>query len=282
MTDQNSILSASDFKPRKPWLAGLLSFFFTGFGQVYNGQWKKGIGFFVAEWVYSLAMIPFWSDFVSTLLCLAILLGFNIFVAGEAFATARSLRKYTPGKWNRWWVYALCLCVSIVSGFAFDPLMSQSYEAYKAPSGSMLPTLRIGDHFIVETLAADDAVERGDIVIFLFPEDERKNFIKRVIGLPGETVEIRQRKVLVDGQSLEESYVQHTKTGMMPLRDNYGPLILGPDEFFVLGDNREASYDSRWWGAVKRQKIKGRAKYIYFPGELDSEDWADRFGMEIR
>nr|WP_321513916.1 signal peptidase I [uncultured Pseudodesulfovibrio sp.] len=282
MTDQNSLQSASDFKPRKPWLAGLLSFLFTGLGQVYNGQWKKGVGFFVAEWVYSLAMIPFWSDFVSTLLCLAILLGFNIFVAGEAFASARILREYTPGTWNRWWVYALCLCVSLASGFAFEPLMSQSYETYKAPSASMLPTLKIGDHFMVETLAADDAVQRRDVVIFLFPKDESKYFVKRVIGLPGETVEIRQRQVFVNGQPLEEPYVQHTKMTMEPLRDNFGPLTLGADDYFVLGDNRDESYDSRWWGIVKRQKITAKAKYIYFPGGFESDEWSDRFGMVIR
>lgn len=282
MTDQNTIQSASDFKPRKPWLAGLLSLLFTGFGQVYNGQWKKGVGFFVAEWVYSLAMIPFWSDFVSTLLCLAILLGFNVFVAWEAFSSAKGLREFSPGPWNRWWVYVLCLCVSMASGFVFDHLMSQSYEAYKAPSGSMLPTLKIGDHFIVETLDLDYVVKRGDIVIFPFPEDEHVDFIKRVVGLPGETVEIRHRQVFVNDNQLEESYIQHTKTSMVPVRDDFGPLTLGADEYFVLGDNREASYDSRWWGPVKRAKIKAKAKYIYFPGDFESESWADRFGIEIR
>jgi len=157
-------------------------------------------------------------------------------------------------------------------------------QAFKIPSGSMLETLQIGDHLLVTKFAYDVRLpsniwldttdgkvlaktgdpERGDIVVFKFPEDETKDFIKRVIGLPGETIEIRNKVVYVDGQPIDEPYAQHTKFTRNPIRDDFGPFTVPQDEFFVMGDNREGSYDSRWWGPVKRQKIVGKALVIYW------------------
>ncbi|WP_319541860.1 signal peptidase I [uncultured Pseudodesulfovibrio sp.] len=157
-------------------------------------------------------------------------------------------------------------------------------QAFKIPSGSMLETLQIGDHLLVTKFAYDVRLpsniwldttdgkvlaktgdpERGDIVVFKFPEDETKDFIKRVIALPGETIEIRNKVVYINGQPIDEPYVQHTKFTRDPIRDDFGPFIVPQDEFFVMGDNREGSYDSRWWGPVKRQKIVGKALVIYW------------------
>lgn len=157
-------------------------------------------------------------------------------------------------------------------------------QAFKIPSGSMLETLQIGDHLLVTKFAYDVRLpsniwldttngkvlyksgdpERGDIVVFKFPEDERKDFIKRVIGLPGDTIEIREKVVTINGEVIDEPYVMHTKANMMPIRDNFGPFTVPADQFFVMGDNREGSYDSRWWGTVKREKIVGKALVIYW------------------
>nr|WP_321255091.1 signal peptidase I [uncultured Pseudodesulfovibrio sp.] len=157
-------------------------------------------------------------------------------------------------------------------------------QAFKIPSGSMLETLQIGDHLLVTKFAYDVRLpsniwldttdgkvlaktgdpERGDIIVFKFPEDESKDFIKRVIGLPGETIEIRNKVVYIDGQPIDEPYTQHTKFTRNPIRDDFGPFTVPQDEFFVMGDNREGSYDSRWWGPVKRQKIVGKALVIYW------------------
>jgi len=157
-------------------------------------------------------------------------------------------------------------------------------QAFKIPSGSMLETLQIGDHLLVSKFAYDVRLpsnvfldttdgkvlyrtgdpERGDIIVFKFPEDESKDFIKRVIGLPGETIEIKKKVVYIDGTPLDEPYVMHTKAEMNPIRDNFGPYTVPEDEFFMMGDNREGSYDSRWWGPVKRQKIVGKALIIYW------------------
>ncbi|NDV18844.1 signal peptidase I [Pseudodesulfovibrio sp. JC047] len=157
-------------------------------------------------------------------------------------------------------------------------------QAFKIPSGSMLQTLQIGDHLLVTKFAydvrlpsnlwletADGKVlasvgdpERGDIIVFKFPEDESKDFIKRVIGLPGETLEVRNKVVYINGQPLDEPYTQHIKTSRVPIRDDFGPYTVPEGQYFVMGDNREGSYDSRWWGPVKREKIVGKALVIYW------------------
>ncbi|MUM76550.1 signal peptidase I [Pseudodesulfovibrio sp. F-1] len=157
-------------------------------------------------------------------------------------------------------------------------------QAFKIPSGSMLDTLLIGDHLLVTKFAYDLRLpstvfldttdgkvlytvsdpERGDIVVFKYPEDETKDFIKRVVALPGETLEIREKVVYIDGQPLDEPYVRHTKHTMEPVRDNFGPYTVPEGQYFMLGDNREASHDSRWWGPVKREKIVGKALVIYW------------------
>ena len=270
-------------KPRNPWLALLLSLAAPGLGQVYNGQWKKGIGFYLAELALALFMLLFWADFAAMLLCVSILLGYNLFVAGEAFAMARRLKEYTLKPCNRWWVYLLCLLVSFVSGLVFENVVKgRFFMAYQVPSASMLPTIREGDHFMVEILEPEDELRRGEIVIFSLPATREFDFVKRIVGLPGETVEIRDRQVLVNGVPLEEAYAFHSKEGMIPVRDLFGPVVLGEDEYFLMGDNREDSYDSRWLGPVPRARIKGRAGYVYFPGDTGASDWSDRLGEPLR
>lgn len=282
MTDSHTDPATSvPAKPRRPWLAALLTLFATGLGQVYNGQWQKGVGFFVVELVFAWSMLFMWSDFVSMLLCISILVGFNLFAIGEAFATARKLRDFVPGRTNRWWVYVAFLCMSITLGMAFESVLSTKYHPYKIPSQSMLPTLLIGDHFVVDVLESGEEIRRGDIVTFKYPLDETKDFVKRVIGLPGETVELRNKVVFINGQSLDEPYVQHVEPDRIPVRDDFGPLKIGQGEYFMLGDNRDKSHDSRFVGTVRRDKITGRASYIYFPG-IGNDGWSERLGMEIR
>jgi signal peptidase I len=171
-------------------------------------------------------------------------------------------------------------------------------QAFKIPSGSMLETLQIGDHLLVTKFAYDLRLpstvfldttdgkvlytvsdpERGDIIVFKYPEDETKDFIKRIIALPGETIEIRDKVVYIDGQPLDEPYVRHTKHTMEPVRDNFGPYTVPEGRYFVMGDNREASHDSRWWGPVKREKIVGKALVIYWSWGSITDVRLDRIG----
>ncbi|MDM7202639.1 MAG: signal peptidase I [Thermodesulfobacteriaceae bacterium] len=165
-------------------------------------------------------------------------------------------------------------------------------QAYKIPSGSMIPTLLIGDYLLVNKVVfgirnpiKDDFIyqwnipKRQEIVVFTYPVDKKLDFIKRVIGLPGDTVEIINKRVYVNGKPLNEPYVQFTDKESYPKeispRDNYGPVKVPPGHLFVLGDNRDQSYDSRFWGFVPIHSLKGKALIIYF--SWDSERGAIRF-----
>ncbi len=159
-------------------------------------------------------------------------------------------------------------------------------QAFKIPSGSMKPTLLIGDHLLVSkssygiklpfsgvvVIPVSDP-ERGDIIVFRFPEDRDKDFIKRIIGLPGETVEVRNKEILINGEPLHDPWGHYADRIILPPgvqpRDNFGPVTVPPDHYFVMGDNRDQSYDSRFWfngrgGFVPRQDILGRAFIIYW------------------
>jgi signal peptidase I len=155
-------------------------------------------------------------------------------------------------------------------------------QAFKIPSGSMIETLQIGDHILVNKflygikipfshlhLFPIRAPRRLDVIVFKYPEDESKDFIKRVIGLPGDVVEVRNKTVYVNNEALVEPYAIHRDSMTLPPesrspRDNLGPLIVPADSYFMMGDNRDQSLDSRFWGFVKRDKIKGKAFVIYW------------------
>lgn len=160
-------------------------------------------------------------------------------------------------------------------------------EAFKIPSGSMIPTLLVGDHLLVNKLVygfdlpfVDDKVlvyrdpRMYDVIVFKYPKDPEKNFIKRVIGTGGDVVEIRDKNVYVGGELVDNSFVQHTDPGILPSRmskrDNFGPITVPEGKVFVLGDNRDDSHDGRYWGFVNLSEIKGKAMFIYWSWNGDS------------
>jgi signal peptidase I len=160
-------------------------------------------------------------------------------------------------------------------------------QAFKIPSGSMKETLKIGDHILVNkfiygvkvpfthaTLVPVSRPERGDIVVFEFPEDPDKDFIKRVVGIEGDTVEIRDKHLLINGAPADYSQAVYTDPRSIPKgvqpRDNFGPVTVPPHSLFVMGDNRDHSYDSRFWGFVDLNAVKGRAFIIYWSWDKDN------------
>jgi signal peptidase I len=168
-------------------------------------------------------------------------------------------------------------------------------QAFKIPTGSMENNLLIGDHLLVNkfvfgpaasaperTLLPVRDIRRGDVVVFKYPDDPERDFIKRVIGLPGETLELRSKKVYVNGQALDEPYVHFLEPASasqevtsFDVRERYGPVRVPEGQFFVMGDNRDNSQDSRYWGFLPRHYVKGRALMIYWSYESGREDYLD-------
>lgn len=165
-------------------------------------------------------------------------------------------------------------------------------QAFKIPSGSMKDTLLIGDHilvnkfiygikapFIGKTIIPISNPQRGDIIVFEFPEDPSKDFIKRVIGLPGDTIEIRNKKVFINGELADHTHGVFKDSKVYDARsqprDNLGPISVPKGKLFVMGDNRDFSYDSRFWGFVDLIAVKGKAFIIYW--SWDKENFGVRW-----
>ncbi len=154
-------------------------------------------------------------------------------------------------------------------------------QAFKIPSGSMSPTLLVGDHILVNKFIYGVKIpfinkamielkkpNRGDITVFICPIDKSKDFIKRVIAIEGDTVEIIDKKVYINGEPVADPYGIYCDSlvypkGIQP-RDNLGPLVVPNGKVFVMGDNRDQSYDSRFWGFVDLSEIKGKAFIVYW------------------
>lgn len=166
------------------------------------------------------------------------------------------------------------------------------FQAFQVPTSSMERNILVGDHLIVNKFVFaphhDDffsrllpyrKVRRGDILVFKFPEDPRRDFIKRTIALPGETVEIRDKRIYVEGVRLDEPEVYHSDDRVWPddptlpdsyrRRDQSRPFTVPPGSYFALGDNRDNSYDSRFWGPVPAANLKGRALFVYWSFPLE-------------
>ena len=161
-------------------------------------------------------------------------------------------------------------------------------QATVVPTESMTPTILVGDHFFLDKLAfpanypeaiqkylPSRTIHRGEIMAFWSPENPDLRLVKRVIGLPGETVEVRHRDVYINGRKLPEPYAVHTDPVEFARRDNYGPVTLGPDQFFMMGDNRDNSNDSRFWGPAPRQNFIGTPLFVYW--SYDDEPQTHQF-----
>ncbi len=285
---------------RRWWLAALLSILLPGLGQTYNGQAGKGACFFLGlravYWPAACWLIvrrPSFASYVALAVGAAIV---GLWMIGDAIVSARRIGdRFVPKRYNRIPIYLAIVVAAVLASVALDrAIRVTSVKPYKVSSGAMRPSLLGGDHIFVQKRPA--SIERGDIVVYEFPEDPRRDFIHRVIGLPGDTVEIREKSVLVNGTPLSEPYVQFAEgKGPVPgvvggwsreilarVRDNMAPIRVPAEKYFLMGDNRDRSYDSRFWGPVDRSKVKGVAVSIYFSWDNDARQarWS-RIGMPI-
>jgi signal peptidase I len=197
-----------------------------------------------------------------------------------------------PGSQKKpfWREYGESLVIAIILALVLRAFLIQ---AFSIPSGSMQPTLLIGDYLLVskfsygirnpltnKVLIPISTPQRGDVVVFIFPQDPTKDYIKRVIGLPGDRIQIINKKVYINGKLSETPQAVYDDPLIIPppqgptesARDNLGPLVVPAHSYFCMGDNRDHSYDSRFWGFVPMDNLRGKAIIIYFswqgpPGE---------------
>ncbi len=171
-------------------------------------------------------------------------------------------------------------------------------QAFKIPTGSMEQNLLIGDHLLVNkfifgptrtplerTLLPVRDVRRDDVIVFKYPEQPDRDFIKRVIGLPGERVQVRDKRVFINDVPLNEPYVyfleppavasEHSEITSFSVRDWFGPVTVPAGQYFVMGDNRDNSEDSRYWGFLPRENVKGSALVIYWSYESEPSEYEE-------
>lgn len=230
----------------------------------------------------------------------------------------RALRELNrrPIRLGFFWEWSKTLVIAVVI-FLF--VRTFFVEAFKIPTGSMENTLLVGDFLLVNkviygaeipftgrSLPAVRKPEVGDVIVFVYPNDVNKNYVKRVVGAAGDTLEMRDGIVLRNGARLSEDYAVRTQprddpagedfrwqrdhlvrraeatVGFHPSRNNWGPLVVPEENYFVLGDNRDNSHDSRYWGFVPDSLVKGRPMFVYYSYELQGSESAGGFLSSVR
>ena len=182
--------------------------------------------------------------------------------------------------------YIEAIIIAVVIAFF---VRSFFIQAFKIPSGSMEPTLLVGDHLLVNRLSYvakvpfSDTVmfefgepKRGDVIVFRWPKDRSKDFIKRVIAIPGDRLEIKGKEIFINGSKINDPWghfidKKYSFQSLL-IRENLGPVVIPKDSYFVLGDNRDNSQDSRYWGFVEKSDLVGKALIIYFSWNSKAEN----------
>jgi len=279
-------------QPRKPLLALSMSLVLPGFGQLYNGEPNRAIWFFLAYLALGLPAIVAIALYIPSALMLGALLLSTCLVVAlwiygmvDAWLRARRQPDFLPRAWQTSGLYALVL---IVGALVVQPTLksyvgAHEVESFRLPSSSMEPTLLHGDVIFADKRYncpnCKSAVQRGDVAIFTYPNDRTLYYVKRIIGLPGERVQIRDRQILIDGRSLTigtpasdrqqltEGEVSRHWQVVWPADEPAAPdvdLTVPAGEVYVLGDNRGHSVDSRRFGTVPLSDVVGRVRQVWF------------------
>jgi signal peptidase I len=291
-------------------MAAGMSLVLPGFGQLYNGSVNKGLLLFMA---FTLATVPLvlWvtlglpSTMTLVLLILTILINAGIWVYGivEAWRTAKKSENY---ELKHWQFAAVYLMVFLVTAFFFVPSMSQYMrnnlvESFYVPSTSMVPSVLEGDILFANKnyncIGCAHEAQRGDIAIFVYPNNRTQYYIKRIIGLPGDRISIRDQQVFVNSRPLTkgqpvvigETNVITEQAGNTAYKvqwtGSYNKIteafVVPNGEVFVLGDNRSNSKDSRHFGTVPLRDVVGKASQVWLSRGQDGFRW-ERFGLALK
>lgn len=281
--------------PRVGWKAALLSLVVPGLGHVYAGSPGRGAAYFATTVAAAYVQVPlafFDALTIASYGCvLAMMLAVRIVGIVDSVRIVHSVgRAYQLQRYNLWYTYVAIA----VGAFLLVSPTRLAARAYRIPSGAMLPTVQIGDHVITNmALYPRTPPSRGDLVVFRYPGNRNETYIKRIIGLPGETIAIHQRRVSVNGHEIDDPW------GFCPdgrglgdpsadcgppvdRMDEMAPRTLGADQYFMLGDNRQHSQDSRVWGALPKADLLGKVLGVYWSWDSDQlRPRLDRIGRSL-
>lgn len=285
------------YKKRRIWLTVILTIFGFGFPSIYCGYLRLGLWLMIFEillfYIFRLvigfvpSMAAFIVVFMVTILIFAVILIFNIRMTISANRRQSPRLKYT---WR--WIIGIFI-VAVLIDFIIDPLIRSNVgESYHIPSTTMEPTILIGDYIMTTKDIDPEELQYGDIIIFKYPFDQDQNYIKRLIAKEGDTIDIIDKEIYRNGERLIEPYTKHIDSVIIPYydngrwgkyrRDNMPETEIPPGKLFVLGDNRDNSADSRFWGFLDEDLVIGKARFIDFSwdSENDRIRW-ERMGKRL-
>jgi signal peptidase I len=311
MTDE----SVSTKHKRRPWAALILSLIMPGLGHIYSGRFLKGLVFlflcFIPITLLQAGMI-FEVLEVGLIGVFALLTAVPVIhlvaIVDSYYVAKRTKPDYELKDYNRWYVYVILVVINTASSLDTTLSLRANYlEAFRVPTASNYPTIVPGDRFLANKIAYKRSdPRRGDVVVFANPENRRIDYVKRVVAVAGDTVEIKDGRLYVNGVRLQRQTLARPALDKIGLKvmgrpldgdvfyetngdakykiflagpphdkapTDFARITIGEHHCFVLGDNRNMSHDSRHFGPVPLATVKGRADYLYFP----AEDWS-RFG----
>jgi len=287
---------------RRPWVAVFLSLLMPGMGQIYCGSIVEGLGLMLAVvmfstmWMFGMIVdrVRERTPLAFFLMMWGLVLLATIVAAIDAWRRARRTRyDYQLKDYNHWAVYLVLLWICGAGTFGFTALIKMNlFEAFYVPAQTMYPTIKNGDRLCASKVAYHKAnPDRGDVVIFSDPQNRRQTFIKRIVALGGDTVECREGKLIINGQTLKQQQIRadtvevdgrevaggifEEDNGLrryqiflpaeLPENNEFGPITVPAYHCFLMGDNRCFSCDSRFFGPLSIGALKGQFRFIYWP-----------------
>jgi signal peptidase I len=283
-------------KIMKPLISFILSILVPGLGQVYNSQLKKGIIIYSSFLFLEFIIIPVFRlqfTFSGIMLCLVLFISIYIYAIADSIYFSIVSNKQKIFSYNKWFIYLLAIIFNISIHTIFELSDYWGVEPYSIPTSAMEPTLLHGDYIIADLTAYDSKTpEPGDIIIFQYPLNPELDYIKRCIAVGGQTLEIIDKKVFVNGvRFADSSFVKFIDRRILTKeegnkffktynnlgsRDNFGPILIPEGHYFVMGDSRDNSADSRVWGFVPEQNLKGKALFIYFSWDKSAQSFSKK------
>ena len=264
---------------RRWWLAGLFSYLVPGLGQVYNGRAMRGLLIYClfSIWgslIFNIGLHAMRGGFpgghtIAFFIGLVVSLLIGLWIIVDAVRGAlRSGPDFRLKPYNRWYLYLIVIAISQgESYFLKNSVKDILVEPYKISTVSMSPTLEPGDLILCNRLYyAKHNVQRGDLIVFAYPKDERLPYVKRVAALPGDTVIVTKHKVYVNGYRIDINGQVDSADSITEIPQNTEqniPVVVPRDHYYVLGDNRMNSLDSRHWGTIARHLIHGKTSIVY-------------------